>query len=125
MLPNAHFADRPAKILVVEDELFVALDIETLLLTHGYAVLGPASTIDAALTLLDAELPDVALLDFNINGETVILVADRLRGFGIPIVLTSAYEIGHLNTLEPFEGALFVSKPFDSRDLLKAVAASL
>jgi len=118
-------AGGPKKVLVVEDELFVAMDIERVLLENGYAVLGPASTITAALRLLDFEVPDVALLDFNVLGEPVTPVADRLRIIGIPIVLTSAYDFGRMSEIEGLKGALYVQKPFDDDALLKALDDSI
>jgi two-component SAPR family response regulator len=78
-------------VLVVEDEFLLALDLELILLRHGWRVLGPARTVDEALLLLEAERPDVALLDVNLRGEMVTPVAETLRTLGVPFVLASAY----------------------------------
>jgi CheY-like chemotaxis protein len=58
-------------VLVVEDEFLIAMDLERTLERHGYRVLGPAATVDAALRLLDGEAPDVALLDVMIGAPSV------------------------------------------------------
>src|SRR5687768_15796697 len=79
-------------VLVVEDEFLIAMDLEAMLREHGWRVLGPAATVATALSLLqDGEMPDVALLDVNLRGETVVPVAEVLRERGVPIVLASAY----------------------------------
>ena len=63
-------------MLVVEDELLIAMDLELLLQRHGWRVLGPATTLAEALRLLAAgRTPDVALLDLNLQGELVTPVA--------------------------------------------------
>jgi two-component SAPR family response regulator len=78
-------------VLIVEDEFLLALDLELILLQHGWRVLGPAMTVNEALLLLKAERPDVALLDVNLRGEMVTPVAETLRTLGVPFVLASAY----------------------------------
>src|SRR5689334_2800092 len=70
----------------------IAMDLERLLEGHGFRVLGPATTVAGALHLLGGETPDVALLDVNLRGEMVTLVAEALRARGVPFVLASAYD---------------------------------
>ena len=73
-------------VLVVEDEFLIAMDLEAMLRDHGWRVLGPAATVAEALHLLeDGEMPDVALLDVNLRGETVVPVAEVLRERGEPL----------------------------------------
>ena len=108
-------------MLVVEDELLIAMDLELLLQRHGWRVLGPATTLAEALRLLAAEqTPDVALLDLNLRGELVTPVAEQLRARGVPFVVVSAYR--HPGRMAAaLAGAPAVGKPIDERRLLAAL----
>jgi CheY-like chemotaxis protein len=108
-------------VLVVEDEFLIAMDIEAMLWDHGWRVLGPAATVAEALRLLeDGEMPDVALLDVNLRGETVVPVAEVLRGRDVPIVLASAYD--HTASMaDVLVGVPNVGKPTQERHLLAAL----
>ena len=111
-------------VLVVEDEFLLAMDLELLLERRGYRVLGPAATVAEALRLLDGGVPDAALLDVNLRGETVTPVAARLRALGVPFVLASAYDDARLAALG-LVGAPNVGKPADDRRLLAALAEAV
>jgi two-component system, response regulator PdtaR len=108
-------------VLVVEDEFLIAMDLEALLWDHGWRVLGPAATVAEALRLLeDGEMPDVALLDVNLRGETVVPVAEVLRERGVPIVLASAYD--HTTAMaDVLAEVTNVGKPAQERHLLAAL----
>jgi two-component system, response regulator PdtaR len=108
-------------VLVVEDEFLIAMDLEAMLREHGWRVLGPAATVAKALSLLeDGEMPDVALLDVNLKGETVVPVAEVLRERGVPIVLASAYNQA-ASMADMLAGAPNVGKPSQERHLLAAL----
>jgi len=84
-------SDRP-RVLVVEDEIFVALDLAATLNDLGYHVLGPVATAEAALALAQAEHPDAALLDVNLGrGRTAEAIAAHLRAAGVPFAFMTAY----------------------------------
>jgi CheY-like chemotaxis protein len=108
-------------VLVVEDEFLIAMDLEAMLREHGWRVLGPAATVATALSLLeDGEMPDVALLDVNLRGETVVPVAEVLRERGVPIVLASAYN--HAASMaDVLAGAPNIGKPTREHHLLAAL----
>jgi two-component SAPR family response regulator len=108
-------------VLVVEDEFLIAMDLEAMLKEHGWRLLGPAATVAEALALLEAgKMPDVALLDVNLRGETVVPVAEVLRERGVPIVLASAYD--HAASMaDVLAGAPNVGKPAQERRLLAAL----
>jgi len=112
-------------VLVVEDEVLLALDLELTLKRHGWRVLGPAATVAAALRLLgEGEPPAVALLDVNLRGELVTPVAEALRARGVPFVLVSAYD--RLDLVAPaLAGAPNVGKPFDEGHLLAALTQAI
>jgi DNA-binding response OmpR family regulator len=111
-------------VLVVEDELLVALDLKLLLERHGYRVLGPAATVAEALGLLAAKTPEAALLDVNLRGERVTPVAEALRGSGVPFLLASAYDGPELVAAGLAE-APNVGKPTSERRLLAALAQAV
>jgi two-component SAPR family response regulator len=122
-MPNKtpqNVGNRPG-VLVVEDEFMVALDIQAMLKSNGYRVLGPAGTVDAALRLLAHEQPDLAVLDVNLNGHPVVPVARRLRSLEIPFVLVSAYVSFDFDDSEVLAEVENVGKPFTERQLLAAL----
>jgi two-component system, response regulator PdtaR len=112
-------------VLVVEDEFLIAMDLELLLLRHGWRVLGPATTVVGALRLLQGETPDVALLDVNLRGEPVTPVAEALRARGVPFVLASAYDGTTQLPAEILVTAPNVGKPMNERCVLAALAHAL
>src|SRR5689334_2095327 len=113
-VPTPESPSRDPLVLVVEDEFLLAMDLQLVLEQHGFRVLGPAATVTEALRLLAAETPDVALLDVNLRGEMVTLVAEALRARGVPFVLASAYDRPELTATE-LAGALNVGKPAEDR----------
>ncbi len=112
-----------AKVLVVEDELLVAMLIEETLVDHGCKVIGPFTTLGTALAAARDAQADLALLDVNLRGERVYPVAELLEGRRIPFLLLSGY--GH--EAVPAEHPLWVScsKPFLPTELLRAMSALL
>jgi CheY-like chemotaxis protein len=96
--------DGPAglRILVVEDEMLIAILIEVILQELGCHVVGPVSRLDAAMRLAHEEPLDAAILDVSIRGGQVYPVAEKLLARNIPFVLASGYgELG--SPREPFE----------------------
>jgi CheY-like chemotaxis protein len=108
-------------ILVVEDEIFIALDLAATLEDGGYRVLGPAPTVAGALKLLREQRPDAALLDVNLKGEMVTPVARLLREMGVPFVLASAYGRAELPDDEALTEAPFLGKPTGPARLLAII----
>jgi len=112
-----------ARILVVEDEALIAMDLQALLEEAGYNVLGPANSSAAALAIIDTEEPDVALLDVNLG---------RSDAFGVASILTERntqviFLTGHTaHKLPPAQRHLpLVSKPYLPQVLLQAVERAL
>ena len=113
-----------AKVLVVEDEFMVALELEQALCDLGYAVLGPAASAEDALRLLERERPDAATLDVRLRDGRVTPVAERLRAAGVPFVLVTSCGEGELP--EPvLREAPRLDKPCDARGLRPAIARLL
>jgi CheY-like chemotaxis protein len=80
------------RVLVVEDEYLVAMDMSAWLEAAGAYVVGPASNVNAALDVLERTELDCAILDVNLRGEMAYPVADALAARGIPFVFTTGYD---------------------------------
>jgi len=79
------------RVLIVEDELLVALLIEDFLVEMGCSPLGPCGNVAKALHAVRTETFDLAVLDVNLAGEKVYPVAEMLTGRQIPFVFLSGY----------------------------------
>lgn len=98
-------------VLLVEDELLVAMDMQQTLTAAGMRVLGPAASVDSALDLISVERPDAAVLDLKLRGELVTPVARRLREMGVPFVLSTAYSHLRGESEGTFSGIANLGKP--------------
>jgi CheY-like chemotaxis protein len=107
------------RVLVVEDEYFLADDMAQALQTLGAEVVGPVPTRDGALALLASELVDVAVLDINLKGETVYPVADALREQGVPFVFATGYD--QRAVPDAYKDVKRWEKPFKPEDLAEAL----
>jgi CheY-like chemotaxis protein len=88
--PNA-LAGR--RVLLVEDDFFIADDLRYMFEKAGAEVLGPVPTVDRALDLIAATpVIDGAVLDINLQDVEVFPVADALQSRGIPLVFATGYE---------------------------------
>jgi DNA-binding NarL/FixJ family response regulator len=80
-------------ILVVEDEYFIAIDLQRALLLAGSIVIGPASSLEKTIELIERVATlDGAILDINVGGERIFPVADLLAGRQVPFVFTTGYD---------------------------------
>jgi CheY-like chemotaxis protein len=79
------------RVLVVEDEALIAIDIVTMLEEFGAIVCGPAPTLTAAVQTAETASVDVALLDVNLARQPVWPVAEILRRRCIPIIFMTGY----------------------------------
>jgi CheY-like chemotaxis protein len=114
---------RSAKILIVEDEFLVALQLEDILADGGHAVLGTFP--DAASVAAWGEAPDVALVDLNLrDGLTGPSVArDLAARFGSRVIYVTANP-GQIDTPAPTAVGI-VQKPFSRQAILSAIAYAL
>lgn len=115
-------SDRKVRVLVVEDEYFIADDMARSAAEFGCEVLGPLSDLDAALRLVASGAGvDVAILDVDLHGRKVFELADLLAAKGIPFVFATGYGP---NVIPPrFQHVLRWEKPFDHADLVSTIAA--
>jgi CheY-like chemotaxis protein len=108
------------RILVVEDEFLIALDIVGVLEQAGITVVGPAGTVRDALEAIEREPLQGALVDIHLAGETVGRIPDALAARGIPFAFVSGY--GREQLPPSHREAPLVRKPFTGSDLLAAIA---
>jgi CheY-like chemotaxis protein len=109
------------RVLVVEDEYFLADDMAQVLAGLGAEVLGPVSTREQALALLSSdERIDLAVLDINLRGQTVFPVADALTDRGIPFVFSTGYSQASLPPA--YQEVPLWEKPFNPYELAKVLA---
>ena len=107
------------RILVIEDEFFVAAHIEYVLQAEGVEVIGPVGSLDEATRLASNVDVDGALLDVNIDGGRIDGVADILARKHVPFVFVTAY--GRNNLPPAHQEAVVVDKPFKDEELIREV----
>lgn len=100
----------------------IAMDLQVTLERHGWRVIGPVPTVEGALSLLEQELPSVALLDLNLGNELVTPVADSLKAHNVPFAVASAYDRPEQVGGDVLSGAPNVGKPAAEARLLSALS---
>jgi PAS domain S-box-containing protein len=110
---------RGSRVLIVEDAVLLALELETGLSEAGAEVVGPAYELAEAMALLDQQI-DVAVLDANLNGLSVIPVAEALAARGVPFVFATGY--GDAGGAPSGFDAPIIRKPYDVTQVASAVA---
>lgn len=106
-------------ILIVEDEMALAMMLEDLLEDAGHRVL-KAARLPAAVALAETARIDAAILDINLGGSVVFPAADVLRRRGIPFVFTSGY--GRDGLPPEYLHSPMLQKPYDGARLHLALA---
>jgi DNA-binding NtrC family response regulator len=111
------------RILIVEDEILLAMELEDMLAEAGCTDMVTAGTVQAALERLHRWRPDGAVLDLNLHGEKSFPVADALDEASIPFVMVS----GHSRSIVPSRHAErpFVEKPSHPLRVLRTLEAAL
>src|SRR3954469_21523555 len=97
---HAERGDRPfegRRVLVVEDEDIVALDLEDTLRALGGEALGPAASVARALALLARERPDAVTLGLDLLDGLAVPAAELLASMGVPFLAVSAYGAGSVD----------------------------
>ena len=108
------------RVIIVEDEALLALDMEDQLLDIGCVVAGTAARLAPAITLAEEADFDVAILDMNLAGERIDPVARLIAARGLPIVFVTGYG---QRTLPPGIAAPVLDKPCTSEKLFPLLAA--
>jgi CheY-like chemotaxis protein len=111
---------RGLRVLLVEDEYLSAMAIEALLLDLGCELVGPATTLDDALSAVDKDAPDGVILDLNLRGQRSDPVAEALAARGIPFIVLSGYASG-FQRLEGFGDMPQLRKPTNADTLIETM----
>jgi PAS domain S-box-containing protein len=111
------------RILLVEDEPLVAMDVESTLTAAGCKVVGPAATLERAQQLIEEADCDAALVDVNLAGQPVDELATLLTRKNRPFAFVTGY--GREALPAGFRGAVVLSKPFGADQLLATVEVLL
>lgn len=109
-------------VLLLEDNMVIALDAEDMLTRMGAEKVEVAASAGEALRLISANPPDVAVLDVNLGDENSFPVADKLKELGVPYIFATGYgeEIG---APRAHQGRPFVRKPYSEAGIREALDA--
>jgi len=103
--------------------MLVAWLLEDMLADLGYAIVGPASSVNQALAMIDAEAIDAAVLDVNLNGQMSYPIADVLAARSVPFVFSTGYDKDTL--LDGYRIFPVLQKPFHRSQLSVVLAKML
>jgi CheY-like chemotaxis protein len=134
--PGRHVHESPARtsdaissalmgvrILIVEDEFLVALQLEDDLKALGGETVGTYGDLASATDAARREEFDVAVLDINLNGRLVYPLADELAARGVPFIFVSGYSMTNLP--ERFRAAPRIAKPYSVAALVSEVRSAV
>lgn len=113
-----------ASVLIAEDELIVAIDIESIVEEAGFAVAGTCETVAATLAAIERRLPGCAVLDVRLLDGEVYPAADALSAAGVPIIFHSGHA-DEANLRERYPRAQVCAKPSSPSALRAALAKAL
>ena len=121
---QGHLLPPDLKLLVIEDNMILALDVEDMLLRNGAAGVAVARTCAEALQLLDHDSFGAALLDLRLPDDGSLQVATRLKSLNTPFLFATGYGETAIAP-EPFQAVPVVGKPYNEFFLLTRLAALL
>lgn len=115
-----------ARVLIIEDEPIIAMDIEAIVTGLGHDVVGIAVTRSEAVELAQSSAPGLVLADIQLADDSsgIDAVADILKGIDLPVIFITAFPERLLTGDRP-EPAFLISKPFQERTVKAAIAQAL
>ncbi|MBD1808201.1 response regulator [Microcoleus sp. FACHB-SPT15] len=117
-----------ARLLIVEDEGIVALNIQNRLQGLGYSVVATVSSGEEAIQVAGETRPDLILMDIKLDGNVdgIEAAAEINRLFHLPVVYLTAYTNDEtLNRAKLTEPYGYILKPFEARDLCTTIEVAL
>lgn len=111
-------------ILIVEDDPFIAMDLQDTFEDAGYTVLGPVASVDPGLKIINDTQPDVAMLDYNLGRETSIPIAHKLDAVSVPYIFLSG-QVDRVVTAHTNTHTKVIKKPFNTDKLIAHVSKLL
>ena len=109
------------RVLVVDDELMIRMLLDGMLADLGHSVAAEAGGIEDAVALAEDAEFDVAILDVNLNGQSIAPVVEILVRRGLPFVFATGY--GARGIPEAFRANPTLQKPFQAESLARALDA--
>ena len=110
------------RILLLEDEYLIAMDVELLCRDNGAAEVHIKRALDELDQIGGVDGFDVAVIDLMLSGLSTLPFAERLREAGVPFVFASGY--AEDEALSAFPEVAIVGKPYSGSDLVAAIAAA-
>ncbi|MGB3456620.1 MAG: hypothetical protein WBG08_03930 [Litorimonas sp.] len=115
------------RVMILEDDPFIALDMEDVMEEAGYEIAGPFASVPEALKEIkndDAPAPDCALLDFYVTGGTTEFIAKELEREGIPYMFLTGNASDVRDAMAEYD-PLIRSKPVETARIVKDVETLL
>ena len=112
-----------AKVLIVEDDPFIALALEETLHDFGMIIVGVGRSIAQAKSLAENSIFQIAVLDVNLGHETIDSVADVVAARNLPFVFTTGH--GRAGLPEAHRDRAIVEKPFYVEEILRTLREEL
>ncbi|GAA08605.1 HWE histidine kinase domain-containing protein [Acetobacter tropicalis] len=115
---------RMASVLIVEDQLLIAMDIEHALMEHGVKNVRTVSSVYEGQQALQKDMPDIALLDLNLGDETSVKIANALRDRHVPFLFATGYADGSMIPPE-FNNVPVIRKPYAVHTVIREMTKLL
>ena len=100
---------KPGRIIIIEDEPMIALDLQDVLVDAGFEIAGVAGKLEQALALIASTIFDAAIVDANLGGVSSSPAASALAERGLPFIVLSGYSLKQQQAA--FPGGHFLQKP--------------
>jgi DNA-binding NtrC family response regulator len=113
-----------AEVLVVEDDFLISMQVSAVLADAGAQVVGPARSVEAALSLIDRESISAAVLDIRVGATTAADVARRLHARNIPFVFYTG-QLASDTFRSEWPDCQFISKPAQATVIVAVLAGLL
>ena len=114
--------DRPRSILVVEDAFLVGMQLKEDIESLGYSVVGPASSVQKAISLIERQPIQGAVLDVNLGHENSTSIATRLDELAVPFLFITGYETVSADE-QMFSDKILLRKPSLLSEIQHALSA--
>ena len=110
------------RVLVVEDDYFIALEMCGALRAAGADVVGPARDVETGLSAIRGERIDCGVLDINLRGRLAFELATELRSREIPAIFATGYDASMIPA--ELADAVRLEKPIDMAALCRAIESA-
>jgi CheY-like chemotaxis protein len=119
---SAATGETARRVLIVEDEMLIALMLQDMVAEAGLAVAAIANTLQAGVELARREDVQLAILDINLNGEEAYPVAEILKARSIPFIFSTGY--AGASVRPEYQAVPRLTKPYQQDMLMAAIAAA-